>query len=350
MSVLDLERLVSPIAEDNLTGDDLEYDAEFMELDRAAQGKPERVMGNEVVPAEDPDWGDVQSRAEALLGRTKDLRVAVHLAKALLARHGIAGLADGLGLIQRLLDQYWDGVHPRLDPDYDNDPTSRVNSLLPLADLSGFIAMIRATPIVNSRQLGRFSFRDYLIATGEMQAPAAAESPPADISQIEGAFQETSVEDLVEMNDQLQSAVASAAAINSGTAERVGSSYAPDLDPLSKMLRSMGGLVAERLSQRGVGDPASDAVSAQGAEGGVGSAHRASGEIASRDDVVAALERVCNYYARHEPSSPVPMLLRRAQRLARMDFMEILRDMTPSGVVEAELIGGVQANQVSSPE
>jgi type VI secretion system protein ImpA len=342
MSVLDLERLVAPIAEDNPTGEDLEYDAEFMELERIAQGKPERVMGNEVLAAEDPDWGEVESKAEQLLGRSKDLRVAVHLARAALARHGVAGLADGLSLVQRMLDTYWDGIHPRLDPDDDNDPTSRVNCLLPLADRAGFVAMIRAIPIVSSRQLGRFSFRDYLIAIGELQAPAAAESPPADINQIEGAFQEASVESLSETNAQLEIALASATAINSGIAERVGSGYAPDLDPLQKTLRDLRNLIVERLAQRGVGTVVSE--SDGGVEGAVVTARTAPGEIASREDVVAALDRVCDYYQRHEPSSPVPLILRRAQRLARMDFMEILRDMTPSGVAEAAVIGGVPAN------
>ena len=87
-----------------------------------------------------------------------------------------------------------------------------------------------------------------------------------------------------------------------------------------------------------------------GAQGATGGARTVPGQIGSREDVVAALERVCEYYARHEPSSPVPLVLRRAQRLARMDFMEILRDMTPSGVAEAELIGGVQGQGQASPE
>jgi type VI secretion system protein ImpA len=64
------------------------------------------------------------------------------------------------------------------------------------------------------------------------------------------------------------------------------------------------------------------------------------GEIRSRADVVRTLDALCDYYARNEPSSPVPMLLTRAKRLVDKGFMEIMRDLAPAGVSEAELIAG----------
>jgi type VI secretion system protein ImpA len=48
-----------------------------------------------------------------------------------------------------------------------------------------------------------------------------------------------------------------------------------------------------------------------------------------------------DYYARHEPSSPLPILLKRAKRLVGADFMEIINDLAPSGVDNVKLIGGV---------
>ncbi len=50
---------------------------------------------------------------------------------------------------------------------------------------------------------------------------------------------------------------------------------------------------------------------------------------------------VAYYFRMNEPSSPMPMLLQRAKRLVTMDFMEILRDLTPGGVPQAEVIAGV---------
>ena len=53
-----------------------------------------------------------------------------------------------------------------------------------------------------------------------------------------------------------------------------------------------------------------------------------------------ALELICEYYANNEPSSPVPLLARRAKRLVTMDFMEILQDLAPEGVSQVEIIKG----------
>ena len=48
-----------------------------------------------------------------------------------------------------------------------------------------------------------------------------------------------------------------------------------------------------------------------------------------RQQVVQLLELACNYYARYEPSSPVPLLLQRAKRLVDLDFLGIVADLSP---------------------
>jgi type VI secretion system protein ImpA len=154
---------------------------------------------------------------------------------------------------------------------------------------------------------------------------------------IEAAFKDADVSALTESHSALDTAFAGVAAIKSAFAERASDS--PDLDLLERTVRDIRAWVAERLAQRGVGAAPAEPGAAEGV-----ATVSARSEIASREDVVAALERVCDYYKRYEPSSPIPLILRRAQRLARMDFMEILRDMTPAGVAEAELITGVKAN------
>jgi type VI secretion system protein ImpA len=52
------------------------------------------------------------------------------------------------------------------------------------------------------------------------------------------------------------------------------------------------------------------------------------------------IDEICDYYARSEPSSPVPLLLRRAQRLVGKNFLDLLRDLAPGGVNEMEVISG----------
>ena len=53
-----------------------------------------------------------------------------------------------------------------------------------------------------------------------------------------------------------------------------------------------------------------------------------------------ALQRVCDWIERHEPSNPAPLLIRRAQRLMSKSFLEIMRDLNPEGVHEIEKLAG----------
>jgi type VI secretion system protein ImpA len=55
-----------------------------------------------------------------------------------------------------------------------------------------------------------------------------------------------------------------------------------------------------------------------------------------------ALDRICDFYAKSEPSSPVPLLLKRAQRMAGMNFLEIINDMTPEALPQVNLVAGIK--------
>jgi type VI secretion system protein ImpA len=335
--VIDPVKVTGPFADGDPSGPNLEYDAEFMALDRAQQGRPEQVIGDSVKPAQDPDWRDVTERAETLMGRTRDLRVAVALTQALLRTQGLQGFATGLSVIKGLLEGQWDTVHPQLDADDNNDPTLRVNSLLSLAAADGVLKALREVPLVVSKTLGRFSLRDIRIASGKQPAPAGLAEPPKQI-QIDGAFRDADLNELQASAAQIALALENVGAIDKLLVDKVGS-QAPELKPLVLDLNEIKHALAEQLSARGVGVAGAD-----GATGGGDAAKSGGGrgEIDSREDVVRQLDRLCEYYRRHEPSSPVPVLLRRAKRLVSKDFMEIIRDLTPGGVAEAELLSGIE--------
>ena len=76
------------------------------------------------------------------------------------------------------------------------------------------------------------------------------------------------------------------------------------------------------------------------AGGGASSVKGISGEIQSRQDVSRMLDKLCDYYKRTEPASPVPHLLRRAQRLSAMDFMAIIRDICPDAESAVKTVTG----------
>src|SRR3546814_843338 len=134
MSLIEIEELLEESDPDTPSGENLEYDPLFGDLERSAQGKPEQQFGDTIVPSEEPEWNDVRDNALAVLSRSKDLRAAVHLGQALTRTDGFQGICDTLGLVRGYVERYWETVHPQLDPEDDNDPTERVNALAALAD------------------------------------------------------------------------------------------------------------------------------------------------------------------------------------------------------------------------
>ena len=106
------------------SGENLEYDALYLEMEQAAAGKPEQQMGDSTIPAENPDWKVVVQKALELAVRTKDLRVGMLLTQALMANEGLFGFEQGLRLLRGYVQQHWETVHPQLDAD-DDDPDRR---------------------------------------------------------------------------------------------------------------------------------------------------------------------------------------------------------------------------------
>lgn len=350
------ETLLESVSPDAPCGDDLSYDPAFMELERISQGSPQgRIVGPDG-PAEGPDWRQVRQHAAKLLARTKDLRVAVQWAKALLHTDGWEGLRQGTWLTLELLTRYWDTVHPQLDPEFDFNPTMRTNALRDFVDRQGVLNPVRSVPLVNLPGLGSFSLRDIALATGEI-TPAQGTSVP-DMAKIEAAFDNAPIEALENTEQTVRGVLENVLSIESYIGDKVGAFHGVSLDDLTSLLRQAHRLLAERIARRAP-SPVADAsggnghagdasglsgmasVSSQG--GTMSGAPRAAfvaGEINSREEVIRALEALCGYYARHEPSSPVPMLLRRAQRLVPMSFVDIMRDLAPGAMSDIEKIRG----------
>ncbi|HEY4366084.1 MAG TPA: type VI secretion system protein TssA [Steroidobacteraceae bacterium] len=347
MAVLDLESLLKPVAEDAPCGRDLEYDPPFLALQELARGKPEQVIGDKVRAALEPPWSNVRAAAEQLFATTKDLRVAGILHLALIKTAGIAGMEGGLNLMSAMLGRYWDGLYPLLDAEDDNDPTFRVNSLIAAVVSDDALATLRQAAIVESKQFGKHSLRAWRIANGTIKVEPVdgQDTDPAQLrTRMDAAFTDTPLEALSATAALIDASLEHLNAIQHILLDKA-DGIPEDLKSLASDLKEMKTLVDGHLTRRGGGSSAAgaDDMAAQSDQDGeapvVGGAP---GAIRNRTDVIATLERICDYYAKAEPSSPVPMLLQRAKRLVNKDFMEIIRDLTPNAISEAEVIGGLE--------
>jgi type VI secretion system protein ImpA len=343
MNERDLDVLLEPVSAESRAGEDLEYDPDFLAMLKAAEGTPERRMGDSLVPAEEPDWRRVQTLAVDLLKRSKDLRPAVFLTRALLHTRGLSGLNGGLAVLTGLLTRFWDELHPRLDPDDDMDPSARVNVLLDLCGHDALLMPLRTTPLIRSRVFGSISYRDIEVAEGKAAAPRDAQ--PFDSAAIAGAFRDCDPDELSAAVIAATAALAEARALGDALAFHVPPQLMPNLAPLTDLLSAVHGLLQARLGERRPGPDADVHIGAGAAAepGGlaVSTSEAVRAQIGSREDVVQALDRLCDYYLRFEPSSPVPLLLKRARRLVTGNFVDIVRDLAPDALPQIQKVCGI---------
>lgn len=258
-----------------------------------------------------PDWARFLDKAVHLAGASRDLRAWVWLTRAALSAHGVQGLAAGLSLIAAGLERYWDLLPPQLDDE--PDPAERF--MIRLTALTQ-LGVTNATCTLQQLQGSGRGLADLQADLDAMVARAPAD--PATRTAIGEARD-------------------AAEAIERIFAERYGEGRDPQLG-FELMLGKLAALEAKLV--KGGPAPASAASAQESAAPAA-----LSGPIASRDDVVRALDRVLDYYRTHEPSSPVPLLVARAKRLVPLSFLEAMKELAPGGMKELQAVAGVAAEE-----
>ena len=325
-----IEKLLQPVSAEQPCGPDLSGDARFDELAVLLRGKPEEEIASVKKPAEPPDWRELREKSGRFLGDSKHLRVSVMYCSSLLQTEGLAGFRDGMQLVAGLVEQYWATVYPLLDPEDNNDPTERLNILKSLTEPRGSLALgwlaileyLNTTPLFGPKAAPLVTF-DQLRAARQASGTAAAE----------GAIRNAGPAKVAVPQQCLQQALESLRRLDQFLTDTLGKANTISFEVLEQSLVEMLGLLQPYLggaSEAGGATAAAGETAGAGAGGGVetGAAEiKVKGALRSGDDVVRAIEQICEYYRQVEPSSPVPYLLRRAQKLAKMDFVQVVQEL-----------------------
>lgn len=351
MGVINVESLTKPIEGENPSGENLRWDRAYLELETIAKGKEE----NQFQAGEEPDWREVRDKAVELLARGRHLRLGILLTVAAVRQEGYSGLRDGLATIRAWLDTTWDTVWPILDAEDNNDPTERVNSLAAIStplftfgDTTKLLDRVYEAPICESRQLGMFSLKDVALAAGTLEDKTPPKEgddakPKPTLDVIDGAFAETDKERLEEIVKAAEEADAHAEAISTIFSERCGAGIGPDVSHLRTILKDAITQIRRRLGGEAPAEGGEAGGEDGGGGGGGGGGAALSGDVRSGRDALAALDKIIQYYEAAEPSSPVPLICRCAQRMVGKSFMDIVRVMTPDVVTTFENISNPAA-------
>ena len=334
-SVVDqwLEPLSDP---DAPCGQDFEHDNLFLELIQASQGKPETQFG----PGEPADWRKVRELSAELLGRTRDLRVALLWMRACVNLNGFVAVASGLRLVLGLIEHFWDHLHPLPDPD-DGDQYPRGNAVAMLPEVDGFLGDLRQSTLISLRGAGELRLRAVAIALAQL--PAKDGEQVLTKEQITGMMASA-----IEQDPGFAQLPAATLAMMQSLVkllnDKLGVEVAPDLRPLLELLKGVNGLLPV------VDDPIA---SADGADGGASMGHvgvaakAALGTVSTRAEALRAIDLVCDYLERTEPTNPAQLLLRRARKLINHNFLQLIKELAPDALNEAARVMGIDPDSIS---
>lgn len=368
--MIELAQWLAPLDGENPSGEDLRNDARFHDLERILEPQVKVVYDDRNKPTTQVstpiDWNTVLARAAELRTHGRDLRLLVVVTRALANEEGLAGLAEGLTLIARSFDAYWDNMHPMLRAGPPRDAAlRRINALLDLQNSqSGVLGDLRQRTMFMSPGIGAISGRDLeqaclddramlqeaasgLNAAEKAVLSKAHEQLIGRVRTAMAALADRSAADLaalVEAARTARSAMDQLDVVVNARLETVGPAI-PELSRfIDRVLASLERVQPAKVNaEQAVHQAAAPLPNGHAADFPSSiSATALPDRITSRDDVVKCLDLVVAFYDRTEPSSPIPHLARRVRRMVHMDFVELMEDLAPSGLKEFRLLAGMQ--------
>lgn len=335
----DMEALLRPISEERPAGDDLRYDGTYDKIKEARRADdPSLPQGVWERGLKKADWKEVQEICtQALVSRTKDIQIAVWLLEALMEKKGFAGLRDGLRLMIRLCEQFWETLYPQLD---EEDPESRISPFVWMNEsLSIRMKMIRITQPESSMDAVPLCFSDWE-ESEDLEKLANRDKRQYDDEIAKGritrarflgsvmfsskSFYETQAASLNESVSLLDTL--------SQFLDKKCGKMSPGFGKFRDILLRIQGLTRNFLEEKQKNNGEEENVESDirgKEETGISETGGSVSSIAirNRSDAYKMLSAVADYLLIHEPHSPTPYLVKRAVSWGHMTLTELLHEL-----------------------
>ena len=319
--------LCQPISESDPFGPDLDIDGDGDYLNFLASA--EGVLPSSFFSVEDGkpfdrttvDLAGQIAGVDALLRRSRDLRLLVMRARLHILNRDLGGFAVTLATLAEWLDKFWDGVHPRPQG---GDMAARTTALAAL-DIPTVVFPLQYAPLFEGRRIGVVTYRTSMIAAGEVK-PRTGEQrhTTSALSEAMSAADPTS---LAASRRHVATLKASLGRIRNTFALQGGGSGLETLPALvEKILAFVDPRVAAR-EQAASGVETDETSKSSGITIGPAPA-----SLAQAKDALAA---IADYYNRLEPSSPTLPLVRQAYQLIGKSFIEVMSILVPTQMDKA---------------
>jgi len=340
----ELNTLTRPLSEGQPCGPSMRFDPVFTDIRLAREeDDPSLPMGAWERPLKKADWGAIETRCKAVLARqSKDLQIAAWLAEAWTRQYGFDGLFRGLVLIERLVNRYWNEVHPQVDDAGDAD--ARV------AALDWVNQSLSMTVKVHVPLLGRAAGPSSRLTLADWERMTAVELSPEKLEELRksrGEDEEAppSRADLIQharlhlagdverATELIRGCSATVAALSAYVDGKLGLD-APNMSKMSQMLSAVERVLTQLAPSLRGQEMEQDTTTAAAAPtpGADAAPPPADAPVFqrrwdNREEAYATLEAIADYLSRVEPHSPTPYLLRRAVNWGRMPLPELMAEI-----------------------
>lgn len=282
-------------------------------------------MGAWVRELKRPDWPSASlASAEVLQCRSKDLQCVAWLLEARLHLDGFTAIAPCLTLLDALLLQYWDTLHPQAEGGNLEHRASVIawigEKLLPLLHL---------TPITASSAGTQYNWadREQALRYAQVRSHARAGQQTDDgvtLASFRQGVAETGSDYYLQQQRTLSDALQALAAL-SATLEHHFGNDAPSMAAMAAWLEQLQAFTEDELHARSL--QARDEASASAPAAPASPLAACAGGIRDRDDAYAKLAELADYLMRLEPHNPVPHLLRRAVQWSKLDTGRLYHEL-----------------------
>jgi len=330
------------VADGSTCGADMEYSPAYTAFAALSTAREERQIGQNIIPAQEPEWANVFKAGCELLESSRDLRVLSTVCRAALQLHGLTGFADSLNLMASWLEAHWEALHPQLHIDGEYDPLFRTNAVAALSDPQGIVRSLRHSALLDT-PIGTvtFSQAERLLSgktLGDESTPVTSLEQLGRMIAEEQERNQQRFDGLFSLHNALNR-------IDAVFKDRLTSEYWPDLETVTDIVTRIERFVAANLRQE---DPLASPSANEEADEAATTAPAAAqppsaglpAALRTRTEAFKALAIARKYFEDNEPSHPAPLLIRRVERLADMDFLDIIKDLTPEGLQQLQLLTG----------
>jgi type VI secretion system protein ImpA len=317
----------------------------------------------------EPNWGKIETDSLALLKESHDLRVAGFHAAARLRTAGLPGLAEGLQLMEQMLETWGTQAHPTVDT---TNPQSVMERLLALAsiaapykrdgDLLRVVEGVRKTPLTetSTREFNHAyllsgrkedgsqdpaiteSFKQAWAREPEARKHVTLDAIDASLASLAGitAWIQLNLPDSMVSSDPTMSSVASLVA-ELQDIKRAIALTVEDAQKDTPADEAVTDTESQLPSEPDIDTPQADTPSPETGMPVVASATASSG-IRNRADAIRALKQARNYFTANEPTSPSIYYIERACNLVGKNFRDVLAELIPEAATKFEELLGIK--------